>query len=85
MLRGCRMRIVATQFQYASCMSYECSGLPGSLCFVDVIWVLWPPSLLMVHGCHMSIVATQVPYASLLSFEYIGLPGYLFFTDVIYV
>ena len=37
MLHMCDIIIVATQFPYASWMSYEYSGLPGSLYFMDVI------------------------------------------------
>ena len=37
MLYGCNMSIVAMQVPYASWMSYEYSGLPGSLYFMDVI------------------------------------------------
>ena len=37
MLHGGHMSIVAMQVPYASWMSYEYSGLPGSLCFMDVI------------------------------------------------
>ena len=53
MLHGCHMNIVASQFPYASWMSYEYNGLPG---------------FFMLHGCHMSIVASQVPYASWISY-----------------
>ena len=67
MLDVCHMNIVTTQIPYASWMSYEYSGLPGSLCFMDF----------------MSIVASQVPYASWMSFEYSGLPCSLCFMDVI--
>ena len=83
MLHGCHMSIVATQVPYASWMSYEYIGRPGSLCFVDVICVYWPPGFLMLHVCHMSIVASQVPYVSWMSYEYSGLPGSLCFMDVI--
>ena len=37
MLHGCHMSIVAMQVPYASLMSYEDSGLPSSLCVMDVI------------------------------------------------
>ena len=37
MLNGCHMSIVVSQVPYASCMSYEYSGHPGSLCLMDVI------------------------------------------------
>ena len=77
------MSIVASQVPYASYVSYEYSGLPGSLCFMDVICVKWPPRFLMLHGCHMSIVGSLVPYASKMSYEYSGIPGSLCFMDVI--
>ena len=67
MLHVCHMNIVATQVPSASWMSYEYSGHPGSLCFMDL----------------MSIVASQVPYASWMSYEYSGLAGSLCFIDVI--
>ena len=67
MLHVCHMSIVASQVPYASCVSYEYSGLPGSLCFMDV----------------MSIVASHVPYASCVSYEYTGPPDSLCFMDVI--
>ena len=37
MLHGFHMNIVASQVPYASWMSYEYSGLPGSFGFMDVI------------------------------------------------
>ena len=37
MLHMCAINIVATQVPYATWMSYEYSGLTGSLCFMDVI------------------------------------------------
>ena len=37
MLHGGHMSIVATLVPYVSWMSYEYSGHPGSLCFMDVI------------------------------------------------
>ena len=37
MLHGCNMGIVASLVPFASCVSYENSGLPGSLGFMDVI------------------------------------------------
>ena len=83
MLHGCHMSIVASQVPYASYVSYEYSGLPGSLCFMCVIRVEWPPRFLMLNGYHMCIVATQVPYASWMSYEECGHPGSLCFMDVI--
>ena len=77
------MSIVALRVPYASWISYEYSGLPGSLCFMDVICVYWPPRFLMLHVCHISIVASQVPYASWISYDYSGLPGSLCFMDFI--
>ena len=37
MLDVCHVSIVTTQVPYASWISYEYSGLPVSLCFMDVI------------------------------------------------
>ena len=77
------MSIVASQVPCASWMSYEYSGLPGSLCFMEVICVYWPPRFLMLHGYHMTIVASQVPYASWISSAYSSHAGSLCFMHVI--